>query len=143
MRIVCGVIASAVHAGRCLLCGRRVQGLEIDVVLTQQALVAAEALQQLSLGKPTAAAMARGQGRRYALRPGLGAFFARKFAITLQLTLLTELTRKYPLWLRKLGKRARRGRGHFWGTPLWRGQHRRHGCNTDGDTLCWQNMRNS
>jgi hypothetical protein len=54
MYIVWRIIASVVCTGERFLCGRRVQRLEVDVVLAKQVFVAPEALQQVSLGKPAA-----------------------------------------------------------------------------------------
>ncbi len=50
-----------------LLRGRRVQGLEVDVVLAKQALVESKALQQLPLGQLTAPPPTRGNGGWQAL----------------------------------------------------------------------------
>ena len=90
---------------------------ERNIVLTEQVLVLAETFQQRSFGK-SASSPALSQRRRHTLRPGLDTICAREFAITLHLALLTEYTRKHPLWLQKLGGWGRRVWRHIWGTTL-------------------------
>jgi hypothetical protein len=102
MSIFCTVRVSAVVvARRCMLCGcrRGVQGLELDVVLAKQALVVPEAVQQLSFRKP-AAPLARDERSGHALSAGPDAVFAGKYAIALDLALLTLHAGKDPPRLR-------------------------------------------
>lgn len=96
-----------------MLCGRRVQRLELYVVLAKQALVVPKTLQQLSLGKP-AAPQSRDERGWHALRAGPDAVGTGEFAIALDFALLTQHARKHPLRLRS-------------SCLLLRWDHRRHG----------------
>lgn len=62
--------------------------LELDLVLTEQILIAPEAIQQLTLGESTSSRTCL--RRWHALRLMLNAISARELAITFHLALLTE-----------------------------------------------------
>lgn len=91
--------------------------LKFDAVVAEQALVVAEAVQQLSLGEPPAT-LAEAQCRGGdALCIGPDTIGTGKFAfVTFHLALLTQYARKHSLRLRSLREgaicgRQRRGRG--------------------------------